>query len=156
MTKVRLQVSIAGFVFLLMPLLLAEPCASLQHFEWLLGEWICSNERNVTSETWKKVSEKTIEGTGKTRSKSQDKPQSFETLRIVEMSGAIYYIAKVAHNPLPVSFRLTSCSDSLSVFENETHDFPTKITYQRFGDTRMKVTVGNNMREFSLEFKKQE
>jgi hypothetical protein len=56
------------------------------------------------------------------------------------MSGQLYYIAKVAHNALPVAFALTECGDSHAVFENPEHDFPTRIAY-RLGEAG-EMTVG--------------
>ena len=72
--------------------------------EWILGEWISDEGTNITKEFWHRVSPYTYEGGGLTVSKLDKTTISTETLRLVVMSGEIYYIAKVSHNEFPVSF----------------------------------------------------
>jgi hypothetical protein len=57
------------------------------------------------------------------------------------MSGEVFYIPKVAENPLPVPFRLTSVSQQTATFENPSHDFPTRIIYRHGSDDSMTVSV---------------
>ena len=45
------------------------------------------------------------------------------------MSNEVFYVAKVGHNELPVTFKLTSCSDKSARFENSSHDFPRVLEY---------------------------
>jgi hypothetical protein len=70
---------------------------------------------------------------------------STESLRLVAMSDEIFFIAKVASNPLPVAFKLTQCANKIAVFENPHHDFPQTLSYQLIqssqGDKQLKVKV---------------
>ena len=124
----------------------AENCNSLQHLTWLLGEWQTQGEQPLVSEQWLKLSDKSFEGIGKTAN-------SYESLRLVEMSEEVFYLAKVAHNPLPVAFKLSHCQNKQFTFENHQHDFPNKISYQQTGSNKMQVTVsGNTGKAFTILF----
>ena len=135
-------------------LIAQNKCDSLEIVSWLLGEWISENSSGVTIENWEKVSVHSFEGFGKTINAGSNEVKSYETLRLVEMSGQIYYIAKVAHNELPIAFALTTCSDSTAVFENPDHDFPKKIDYKLQSHDRISVTVSSGDDGFRIEFAK--
>jgi len=59
-----------------------------------------------------------------------------EKLKIHTIENEVYYTADVSHNPEPVSFKLTECSDTIFIFENLLHDFPKKITYEKINRVR--------------------
>lgn len=99
------------------------------------------------------ISPHTFEGIGETRSTINHELSSSESLRLVEMSGENYYIAKVAHNPRPISFKLVDCGARRVVFENPDHDFPSKLDYRAVGADRLTVEVSGDAGEmFSLHF----
>jgi len=112
----------------------AADCHALKHLTWLLGSWRAEAGGRAIREHWAPVSTETWEGYGETRARgAEGAPGDLlesETLRLVEMAGEVYYIAKVAHNALPVAFRLTQCGPSHAVFENPAHDFPRRIAYR--------------------------
>jgi hypothetical protein len=83
----------------------------------------------------------TLEGVGATY--ASEKLNSSESLRIVEMSKAVFYIAKVDHNSLPVAFKLVKCSDTHVIFENLDHDFPKRIEYKAITLDKMTVRVSD-------------
>ena len=118
-------------------------CGSLDEVRWLLGDWRSEDGEKLTFESWQQVSQKTFEGDGIVRSKTDNHVLSSESLRLVEMSGAVFYLAKVAHNQYAVAFKLTSCSDDTLVFENPKHDFPRRLEYQRHGTNRIVVEVSD-------------
>jgi hypothetical protein len=120
----------------------------------LLGEWISENSSGVTIENWEQVSQHSFEGFGKTISADSNKVKSYESLRLVKMSGQIFYIAKVSHNILPIAFALTTCSDSMAIFENADHDFPKKIEYKLQAHDKILVTVSSEDNGFGIQFKK--
>lgn len=133
----------ALLVLLMCPVLAAaEECDSLEAASWLLGHW--ETERGAT-ESWSRVSDDTFEGHG-------FDGRSHETLRLVEMSGAVFFIAKVPHNEMPTSFRLTSCSDDTLVFENPAHDFPRRLEYRRQYDALQVIVSDGGERGFQLMF----
>ena len=100
-----------------------------------------------------RVSDKTFEGAGETFSVKKNKIVNSETLRIVEMSGEIFYLAKVPSNDSPVAFKLTDCTENTAVFENSQHDFPKKISYQYEQNKGITVFVsGENGEGFLIEY----
>ncbi len=130
----------------------AYKCNSLSELNWLLGDWKTQVKQNLatelsaneplttellTTESWLKLSDKTFEGVGKTANNT-------ESLRLLEMSDEIFYLAKVSHNPSPVAFKLTACKSNAFVFENEQHDFPNTIEYTLINSTAMQVKVSDN------------
>ncbi len=127
---------------------------NLNSVSWLLGEWISTGKTQRTIEVWQKISEKSFEGYGQVQSVAGDSIFSYESLRLLEMSGGIYFLAKVSHNDYPVAFALTSHSDTSAVFENPTHDFPKKISYQLKAAGMLIVTVGDSSEYFKIQFTK--
>ena len=131
----------------------ASDCGSLVAMQWLLGEWVAEGDMNIWRESWTSISTKTWEGRGNETSKSDPGKQSTEELRLVEMGGSVFYLAKVAHNELPIPFRLVECSDGRLVFANPAHDFPRRLEYERqaAGGLRVRVTDGAD-KGFTLDF----
>jgi hypothetical protein len=131
----------------------AEMCDSLDSVRWLVGEWSTVGEGRQVQETWTVVSPDTFEGFGAVRSPETAKISVTETLRLVAMSGGVYFIAKVSENDLPVPFAMTSCGNNFAVFENPLHDSPKRITYRLDGHNRMTVSVeSDGGRGFTLVF----
>ncbi len=121
----------------------------------LSGDWISVRGDRITTETWQQVGPGTFEGLGRTFRRSDEETVEKEALRLVEMEGEIFYLAKVAHNALPIAFRLVDSRPDRMEFENPEHDFPRRITYIFDCESRMTVIVGDDDRNFKLEFVKQ-
>lgn len=157
MTKGSAVLSCALFVMIAPLSALAEACDSLATLQWVLGSWQAENDRILTRESWSRVSPSTYEGRGEVIRKTSGEKDGVETLRLVEMSGGIYYIAKVDHNDLPTAFRALSCSDEAAVFENPEHDFPKRLAYRRKAVDGLVVEVSDGVsRGFTLEFTRQQ
>ncbi len=130
-------------------------CDSLASAHWLPGSWESASAKSITVETWRRATDTTFEGLGERRSAETGETVSSESLRLVEMEGEVFYLAKVAHNPWPVPFRLVVCDDDRLVFENAGHDFPTRLVYRREGEAGLTVEVsGADGEGFSLRFKR--
>ena len=141
MHKYTIPISI---YLLLSPVTLyAASCSSIASLEWILGNWSVDNGKNISTELWKEVSQTTFEGHGEVRSKLTKKLQSSESLRLVQMQGEIFYLAKVSHNELPVAFRLKDCSHNKAIFENPDHDFPRLLEYQLETENSLTVKVSD-------------
>jgi hypothetical protein len=133
----------------------AAGCGSLDLLGWLAGDWVADGEKTVFHESWTRVAPATLEGVGVERSKSDGKPRMSESLRLVQMEGAVYYLAKVPHNELPVAFRLIECGDGRYVFENPAHDFPRRIEYARDEEGGLTVRLGEGSDQgFTLAFRR--
>ena len=123
----------------------ANNCSSLNDFNWLIGKWQTQKERALITETWHKLSDNTFEGVGTTSN-------SAESLRLLAMSGEIFYFAKVSHNPTPIAFKLIQCKDKSYIFENKLHDFPNKIAYRQISKTALQIIVsGKGEKSFSIQ-----
>tara|TARA_R110000744_G_scaffold131883_3_gene240092 strand:- start:1593 stop:2075 length:483 start_codon:yes stop_codon:yes gene_type:complete len=123
----------------------AHSCNSLNELTWLLGEWQSQKQQSATTERWTKLTGQTFEGTGKTAN-------NYESLRLLEMSGEIFYLAKVAHNPVPVGFKLIQCDNKRFIFKNSQHDFPNTIEYQQISPDTMQIKVsGKAEKTFTIQ-----
>jgi len=128
-------------------------CNSLDGLRWLLGGWAADGSKTRFHESWTEVSPRTFEGAGVERSKSDGKVRGGEVLRIVEMAGGVFYVSKVTHNDLPVTFRLSECEGGRFVFVNPAHDFPKRIEYERDEQERLTVRVSDGAgKGFTLDF----
>ncbi|MFT5705214.1 MAG: hypothetical protein ACI8SK_001169, partial [Shewanella sp.] len=78
----------------------ANKCHDIESLSWLVGDWEYKGDKLKLSESWQQVSASTLEGIGQTKSLETNELLSAETLRLVEMSGEVFYVAKVASNEL--------------------------------------------------------
>lgn len=121
----------------------------------LVGQWQAQTKKSVVSEHWRKVSEQSFEGVGQTHDADGTLKDS-EELRLVQMQGKVFYLAKVKHNPLPVAFALTFCQNNRFRFENNNHDFPKQLEYQLLSADSLQVDVSDGAgKGFRLSFHKQ-
>jgi hypothetical protein len=131
----------------------ATECGSLGSMQWLLGEWLADGDRTTWREIWTAISPETWEGRGIEASKSDPGKRSTEELRLVEMGGSVFYLAKVARNELPIPFRLVECGAGRLVFANPAHDFPRRLEYERQADGRLRVRISDGAdKGFTLDF----
>ncbi|MFQ3249375.1 MAG: hypothetical protein ACI9O6_001183 [Glaciecola sp.] len=131
----------------------AKTCDSLESLTWFLGNWQSESKELQINESWKRVSSNTFEGSAYTFSIEKNAIVSSETLRLVEMSGEVFYVVKVASNDLPVAFKLTTCTAETAVFENSLHDFPQKLSYHINKEGNVTVFVsGEKGKRFSIEY----
>ena len=128
-------------------------CNSLDQINWIAGNWQSATERSITSETWNKISEDTWEGSGAVHDNATGELRSAESLRMVAMSGEVFYIAKVGHNPVPIAFKLVECGPTSATFSNPGHDFPKQLDYflNESGALRVRVSDGGD-RGFEIHF----
>lgn len=130
----------------------AQNCTSLGDLRWLLGNWHHADAGKQMTEQWRQVSAQTFEGVGLSRAAAGSAVDT-EMLRLAEMSGEIFYLAKVSHNTLPVAFKLTSCDVGTAVFENPSHDFPRRLEYRLMSADRLQVLVrGSGAKSYTLNF----
>ena len=70
-----------------------------------------------------------------------------EHIRILKENGEWFYEATVTgqNDDRPVLFQLTEASDTVMAFQNDAHDFPQSIRYQKVDNSRMKATIAGNI-----------
>lgn len=121
----------------------APSCDSLASLRWLLGDWVADGKKVSLHDSWTEVTPHTFEGAGVEHSKLDGSTKAAEALRLVEMAGEVFYISKVAHNELPIAFKLNHCSDGRFVFDNPSHDFPRRLEYLLGPDGGLTVNVSD-------------
>jgi hypothetical protein len=113
-----------------------------EFFDRLPGKWQLEN--STTIEKWEKDGEFFKATVYKPLGKES---LVSERISLTEREGEIFYEATVRgqNKEKPVPFRLMEYSKDKVVFENKTHDFPQKITYQFTSDDVMLATIEGTM-----------
>ncbi|TND09272.1 MAG: hypothetical protein FD123_1359, partial [Bacteroidetes bacterium] len=105
--------------------------SKLKELNWLIGKWENNSSEGYAAETWEQQNDSTLEGASYFVAGGDT--VSSEKLSLVQTAGDLFYIpvVKDQNNGQPVKFKMTSQSGNQLVFENPSHDFPKKITYNR-------------------------
>ncbi len=130
------------------------PKVTINDLSWLLGTWKHETVTSTTFESWRKLSDKTLEGESWRVNKATQQRVFGEALLLAEMGDGIFYLPKTSDNPLPVAFKLNTSNAKEVVFENAKHDFPQKITYKLNADGSVTALVEGAMngQQRRLEF----
>lgn len=118
-----------------------KPVSPLEQLSWLAGTWRRETAQALTYETWRQLSNSTFEGESFRLAKASGDTVFTESLLLVAMQEAVFYIPKVAENAYPVPFKLTVLEDDRAIFENPRHDFPQRVIYARSGHDAFTATV---------------
>jgi len=133
----------------------AHECTDIQKTDWLLGDWQTQSGTSIINESWQTIDDKNRIGSGTTRKANESTPPFVESLRIIEMSDSVFYLAKTPQNKLPVAFKLVECGDKKLKFENLQHDFPSFIEYQFKNNNQIDALVSSkDSKGFKLSFKR--
>lgn len=127
-------------------------CDQLQALSWLLGQWQSKDSHIRITESWQKLSTHTYEGSGASYLLSNNKQQSEESFRLVQMKDEVYYIVSADHNPDPMWFRLVSCDHHQAKFENKSRKFPQSLLYTLTSPTTLAVTLSGDGKPIELAF----
>ncbi|MEO1524675.1 MAG: DUF6265 family protein [Planctomycetota bacterium] len=133
---------------------LGEDSPSLDSIRWVLGDWTREKEKTANREKWKDIGGGVFRGIGSVVGRENGKVRSQESLLLVEMSGEIFYLAKVKQNPRPIAFKLTDFSNTHAIFENPDHDFPKRLEYRLREPGMMDVKVTGADGGFVIPFRK--
>jgi hypothetical protein len=110
---------------------------------WLEGDWVRQTRSGEATESWRRVSEDTLEGVGSIAFGGSTTVTEY--LRLERFGEEVFFVAKPGHNPMPTPFKLTECSEERAAFENPDHDFPQRIIYMRDGDDGLHVRIDGAM-----------
>ena len=130
-----------------------QAATDFPQLNWLEGTWKKMNVKPGRSgyEKWENITPSSMKGTGVTL---QGKDTVFsEKIELVVKEDAIYYVADVPGNKAPVWFKIISISSNSFTCENNDHDFPKKIVYEK-EDKKLKVTISGNGKPTSFLFEK--
>ena len=112
---------------------------SLGSLAWLEGDWLRQTKQGEATESWKTVSEDTMEGVAWVT--SGDSSRITEYLRLERFGEEIFFTAKPGQNPFPTAFLMIECGEQRAVFENTGHDFPQRIIYTRNEEGGLTVRI---------------
>ncbi|WP_346236982.1 DUF6265 family protein [Niabella insulamsoli] len=103
----------------------------LKRAQWILGSWTQTVDEAVTTENWTKLSDSVFAGESFTVVRGDT--VFYESVTFSQKVKDAFYNVSLRNEkpPAPVSFQLTSQDDSMLVFENKKHDYPTKISYRK-------------------------
>lgn len=107
----------------------------LKQLSWLIGEWQIVKDSTIIKETWVLRNDSMMQGLN-TYVKNQEL-KSTETIEITYKQSTLYYIPTVSNqnDGQAVYFKLIDINDTMVVFENQQHDFPTRIVYKKLSDS---------------------
>lgn len=155
------NLTLSGWLLFLCPVAVladstCQQVAAGDEFNALVGHWQTTADakgRYVT-EQWQLLAPDNFAGQG--RQVTATGRSSSEDLRLVQMGGQWFYLAKVADNNLPVAFALTQCQPNDWLFQNPQHDFPKQLHYRLVKPDELTVTVSDGAgKGFTLKFRRQ-
>ncbi len=114
-------------------------------FQWLLGSWQNLSVDGNTYETWALLNDSTLSGKGLV---IKDKDTLFsESITLFQQGEDVFYspIVSDQNEGKSISFKLTSHTNNQFIFENLTHDFPTKITYTQVSPDSLLAEISGLM-----------
>lgn len=132
----------------------AQSPSHIEDLGWLVGSWKRLNNKpgQAGNERWIIDPDIGLRGYGVTTKGSDT--LFIEKMRIVPGdNNALYYVADVIENPMPVYFKITSVQQNDFTCENPNHDFPKRISYRRKLKT-LQVTISGNGKSIDYEFVK--
>jgi len=122
-------------------------------FDWLLGDWIRTNEDRDkdTYESWERVDAFAYHGFGFTLSKSDTVWQ--ENIMLLKTEEGWTFEVTGKGDSAPTIFKLTDRSKDSFVSQNPEHDFPTQIKYFKSGEALKAIISGDGI-EIPFDFER--
>lgn len=114
---------------------------AVENANWLVGRWENNSKEGNLSEFWTKANDSTLHGECYF---VIEKDTVFgEKVELMQRGNDFIYEASVAkqNDEKPVPFKLKSSSDKEMVWENQEHDYPNKIVYQRVGNDSLVAEI---------------
>jgi len=105
---------------------------------WLAGCWEVTRGTQHVTEQWMRPEGESL--IGMSRTTSEGRTVAYEFLLIREGSKGLEYVARPSGQAEAV-FTAVRVTDREAVFENPTHDFPTRITYRLQPDKSLLAVV---------------
>ncbi len=131
---------ITALILALPALLQPEPTA--QDLKWLAGCWESTRTSRHIVEQWMPPEGGTL--MGMSRTVADAKTTEYEFLLIREGAKGLEYVAKPS-GQAEATFTSVRVSANEVAFENPTHDFPTRIIYQRKSDDELTAAIEGTM-----------
>lgn len=111
----------------------------------LEGKWLMQTPESTMLEVWE-ITNDTLYS-GKSYSIEGLDTTISESVQLIQRQDGIYYIPTVSNQNggVPIPFKLISSEAGEFVFENPTHDFPTKITYKTDQKDKLSASISGKI-----------
>src|SRR5690606_25312235 len=123
-----------------------------QDFDWLIGNWIRTNEQEnkTTFENWEKKNQREYAGFSYTMQSKDTIWQ--ETIQLIKTDGDWSYNVTGKGESEPTKFRLTEIGKRKFTCENQANEFPQKIEYSlREANLHARISGGDMEMLFNFE-----
>ena len=133
----------------------ATIASDIAELSWISGDWqTAPGGRAQIEEHWIQPAGGTMMGVSRTV--VGGKTAEFEFLRIEQRDDGIYYVAQPKGRCPATDFKLTRVSAQEAVFENPTHDFPTRIIYRKSAEDSLTASIdgGEGTKQMSFAFRR--
>ncbi len=134
-------------LFIILSVIIISSCTSpkLEFPVWLTlmqGKWETGTKNGYAGEEWIQLNDTLMKGKGWVSKDGE--LRVMEELSIFISNNHMYYGATVLdqNNGEMIIYTLTDSDNSLLIFENREHDYPTKIRYDFRGDSLVVVISG--------------
>ena len=128
---------------------------SKQNFDWILGSWIRTNEKEnrLTFENWEKQNE--LEYIGFSFTLQNNDTVWEENVKLVKKDVNWSFNVTGKGESKPTKFKIIKIEKQKFVCENQQNDFPKTIEYSKKGDFLYATISGNDMKVI-FDFEKNE
>lgn len=110
--------------------------------KWFIGTWQNQTSDGLFTEQWNRKNDSVYLAISTVVVNHKD-TVFFESILLEQKSNELFYTVSVKNQnkELPVSFKLVNATANQLVFENPTHDFPTKITYLKISEDSIAASI---------------
>lgn len=126
----------------------AQTRPSVADLFWLSGCWQGRQGSAVIEEMWSKPAGTTMLGLGRTV--KSNRTVSFEFMQFREQNGTLAFLPQ-PQGGAQVTFPLKEFTRGKFVFENLTHDYPQRVSYQRKNSLLVASIEGTQNGKFSRQ-----
>ncbi len=118
----------------------SPPAPTVDALAWLVGHWSGPHDGARYDESWTRTSTGSLSGTSRLARDGSSEAIFTETLSIDRHGDTLVYTS-LPSGQARAEFRATRVGDHMVVFENPTHDWPTRIAYVLQRDGWLQITV---------------
>lgn len=110
--------------------------------KWFIGTWQNQTSDGLFTEQWNQINDSVYSAIS-TVVVNQKDTVFFESILLEQKSNELFYTVSVKdqNKELPVPFKLVNTTANQLVFENPTHDFPTRITYLKISEDSIVASI---------------
>jgi len=126
-----------------------------ENFNWLVGEWIRTNEKpdQTTYENWERISEHEYKGNGFTISVEDNDTIWSEVIQLIKEANHWSFNVLMKGEKKATKFALSNKKENQFVCKNQLNDFPKMIVYEKMSN-QLIATISGGGNEVVFEFER--